>query len=120
MVFADLLPVSAGEHGEAPNHIRGSADAHCSHVRALHRSPVFDDVIMTVGDWTFKLWKEGTGRPIFESKCADAYLTAALWSPSRPAVIYLGLQVTRSAFSSCCVRAQVKVTISGLKGSDAR
>jgi hypothetical protein len=118
VVFADLLPVTTGEHGEAPCHVRGSADAHCAHVRALQRSPAFDDVIMTVGDWTFKLWKEGTGRPIFESKCADAYLTAALWSPSRPAVIYLGLQVTRSALSSCCVCVHVKVTISELKCSN--
>lgn len=93
MVFADLTPLVPPEHGEAPNYVRASADAHCGHVRALQRSPAFDDVIMTVGDWTFKLWREGSARPIFESKCADAYITCALWSPSRPAVIYLGLQV---------------------------
>jgi len=54
---------------------------------ALERSPFFNDVLLSVGDWSFNLWKEGIQKPIFSSPLASAYLTGARWSPTRPGVL---------------------------------
>lgn len=57
-------------------------------LQALDRSPFFSDIVLTVGDWTFKVWKEGINSPIYSSPCSAAYLTTGCWSPTRPGVIY--------------------------------
>jgi len=61
---------------------------HSGPVVALQRSPFFEDILLSVGDWTFKIWKEGVHTPIFSSHFADTYLSTGCWSPTRPAVIY--------------------------------
>ena len=33
--------------------------AHDGPIATLHRSPFFKDIILTVGGWTFAIWKEG-------------------------------------------------------------
>ena len=56
--------------------------------QALDRSPFFSDIVLSIGDWTFKVWKEGINSPIYSSPCSAAYLTTGCWSPTRPGVIY--------------------------------
>ena len=63
-------------------------DGHFGPVNALDRSPFFPDILLSVGDWTFKVWKEGKSTPIYSSPCSAAYLTTGCWSPTRPGVIY--------------------------------
>ena len=36
-------------------------------VRSIERSPFFPDVALSVGNWTFKLFKEGSQKPIFSA-----------------------------------------------------
>ena len=58
--------------GEAhPEHTKLSCMAHPGPARSIDRSPFFPDVLLSVGDWTFKLWKEGEKNPIFTSPSAD-------------------------------------------------
>uniref|UniRef100_A0AAV2KRL2 WD repeat-containing protein 63 n=1 Tax=Knipowitschia caucasica TaxID=637954 RepID=A0AAV2KRL2_KNICA len=60
-------------------------------VNAIQRSPFFKDIILTVGGWNFAIWKEGfMDRPIFLTACSEQLLTAGCWSPSRPAVFFIG------------------------------
>ena len=40
-------------------------DAHDGQVLALERSPFFKDIILTVGGWTFAIWKEGVTVSIY-------------------------------------------------------
>lgn len=56
----------------------------------VQQSPYFPDISMTLGDWTFKLWKRGKDKPIFTSSNTEAYVTAGRWSPTRPGVIIIG------------------------------
>jgi len=56
---------------------------------ALERSPFFPEIFLSVGDWSFQLWRLGMTKPIFSSPVCDAYLTAGLWSPTRPAVLFI-------------------------------
>ena len=67
---------------------RSVTDGHFGPVNALDRSPFFSDIVLSVGDWTFKVWKEEVGTPIYSSPCSAAYLTTGCWSPTRPGVIY--------------------------------
>ena len=83
---------------------------------SLERSPFFEDMLLTVGDWSFQIWKEGETSPLFQSgyaaeyySCGErprpggdevlsttwhgcSYLMPTLpgcWSPTRPAVVYV-------------------------------
>ena len=56
---------------------------------ALQRSPFFDDIYLSVGDWSFNIWCEGVDKPVFASPFSEAYLTCGRWSPTRPGVIVL-------------------------------
>lgn len=67
-------------------------DAHYGSILALQRSPFFEDIILSVGEWSFKIWKEGLSSPIFSSAAATTYLTQGCWSPTRPGVIITARQ----------------------------
>mmetsp|Transcript_7006 Transcript_7006/g.6284 ORF Transcript_7006/g.6284 Transcript_7006/m.6284 type:complete len:769 (-) Transcript_7006:8-2314(-) len=56
---------------------------------ALQLSPFFPDILLSVGDWNFHIWKVGDDKPLFRSPISTTYLTAASWSPTRPAVILI-------------------------------
>lgn len=60
-----------------------------SPIVSLERSPFFDDIILSVGDWQFQIWAEGQQTPVFVSGYNTDYYTAGCWSPTRPGVIYL-------------------------------
>ncbi|KAJ9521934.1 hypothetical protein QJQ45_024810, partial [Haematococcus lacustris] len=77
------------EHDDAGDHTKYMLQAHVAPIVALERSPFFDDIILTVGDWSFQIWREGHQTPLFTSGCANDYYTCGSWSPSRPAVLYL-------------------------------
>nr|XP_039270172.1 dynein intermediate chain 3, axonemal-like [Styela clava] len=64
---------------------------HDGPVHTLQRSPFFSDILLSVGGWTFALWKEGvTNDAILQSACATKLYTAGHWSTTRPAVLFLG------------------------------
>ncbi len=56
---------------------------------SLQQSPFFKDIFLSVGDWSFNIWKQGVSSPIFSSPFSTSYFTGGLWSPSRPGVIVL-------------------------------
>ncbi|GAX83067.1 hypothetical protein CEUSTIGMA_g10493.t1 [Chlamydomonas eustigma] len=74
------------EHGEDT---KLCIQAHVGPVMALERSPFFDNILLSVGDWSFQIWREGQAVPLFQSGYASEYYTCGCWSPTRPAVIYL-------------------------------
>ncbi|XP_046905383.1 dynein axonemal intermediate chain 3 [Hypomesus transpacificus] len=60
-------------------------------VTTVRRSPFFKDIILTVGGWTFAIWKEGVmNGPIIQSACSQKKCTVGYWSQSRPAVFFIG------------------------------
>eukprot|EP00742_Colponemidia_sp_Colp-10_P002537 GILJ01002711.1.p1 GENE.GILJ01002711.1~~GILJ01002711.1.p1 ORF type:complete len:864 (-),score=136.71 GILJ01002711.1:252-2471(-) len=56
---------------------------------SLQRSPFFSDILLTVHDWSFNIWKEGVDTPIFTSSYSSAYLTSGRWSTTRPGVLFM-------------------------------
>jgi hypothetical protein len=62
-------------------------------ILALERSPFFDDLILTVHDFYFCIWKtslQDFDKPIFKSSSTfGAYNTCGGFSPTRPGVIFI-------------------------------
>ncbi|KAM9444629.1 dynein axonemal intermediate chain 3 [Clarias gariepinus] len=67
------------------------SQVHNSPVNTVLRSPFFKDIVLTVGSWTFAIWKEGdTQGPILHSAFSQSKRTAGFWSLTRPAVFFIG------------------------------
>ncbi|KAK9820498.1 hypothetical protein WJX72_010908 [[Myrmecia] bisecta] len=89
LVYSDYLKPEAegGEQGDQSSVVA----AHSGAVVMLARSPFFDDILLSVGDWTFGIWKETAHScPLFLSPFAAAMYTAGCWSPTRPGVVFVG------------------------------
>jgi len=52
-------------------------------------SPFFPNIILTVGDWNFHIWKIGEEKPLFVSPLSTSHITGGAWSPTRPAVLII-------------------------------
>eukprot|EP00201_Polytomella_parva_P016255 CAMPEP_0175053992 /NCGR_PEP_ID=MMETSP0052_2-20121109/9244_1 /TAXON_ID=51329 ORGANISM="Polytomella parva, Strain SAG 63-3" /NCGR_SAMPLE_ID=MMETSP0052_2 /ASSEMBLY_ACC=CAM_ASM_000194 /LENGTH=254 /DNA_ID=CAMNT_0016318611 /DNA_START=324 /DNA_END=1085 /DNA_ORIENTATION=+ len=74
---------------ETPDFIHSSIQSHVGPIVSLERSPFFEDILLTVGDWTFQIWKQGLSAPLFHSRYSSEYYTVGCWSPTRAGVIYL-------------------------------
>ncbi|XP_051480959.1 dynein axonemal intermediate chain 3 isoform X2 [Apus apus] len=60
-------------------------------INTLQRSPFFEDIILSVGDQNFAIWKEGvTNGPILKSSCSAGRNTVGHWSLTRPGVFFIG------------------------------
>jgi len=75
---------------EGATHIQSSYAAHYGPVVALERSPFFQDIMLTVGDWTFNVFRGATTEPVLKSSYSNTYLTTGRFSPTRPGVIFTG------------------------------
>jgi WD40 repeat protein len=62
---------------------------HFRPTRSLERSPFFPDIVVSVGDWDFNIWKEGFDTPLFTSSMSPTYLRGAKWSPTRPGILFV-------------------------------
>lgn len=56
---------------------------------AVQRSPTIANIILTVTEYTFSIWRIGTPVPLFTSPSCSSLYTAGRWSPTRPGVIIL-------------------------------
>lgn len=66
-------------------------DAHDNSICSLQKSPFMKDIFLTVGGWSFAIWKHGvTFGPIFKSAVHECKLTSGHWSPTRPGVFFIG------------------------------
>lgn len=64
--------------------------AHDGPIATLQRSPFFRNIILTVGGWTFAIWREGVASgPLLQSASHLMRLTRGHWSPSRPGVFFI-------------------------------
>ena len=86
IVLIDL----ANPGADSTRGVRSVTTAHHGPCTALRRSPHIPDVHLSVGDWCFHLWKEGVSSPLFSAPFASCLLTCGAWSPTRPAVVFVG------------------------------
>ena len=69
---------------------------------ALDISPFFDDIILTIYDLYFCLWKTDCEDPVFVSPTIKngTFIKAGFFSPSRPGVLYIGRTISYNNFLS--------------------
>ena len=70
--------------------VKAAIPGHYGACVALQRSPFVPKVHLSVGDWTFNVWREGTSKPLFSSPFCPTTYTCGAWSPTRPAVLFIG------------------------------
>ena len=84
-----LLDLERPDDAEQYEYCKQLSATHSSPVFTVQISPIFPEILLSVGDWTFQVWKDNGASPIFSSSPALAALTAGCWSPSRPGVLYV-------------------------------
>jgi len=89
VAYADFDKPEGVDH---PDYAQMINDAHSGAVAALERSPFFPNILLSCGDWSFKIWKEGLNTPIFSSPFRSSYIVTGCWSPGRPGVLFIALQ----------------------------
>lgn len=68
-------------------------EGHHGPIYSLVRSPIFPKYLLSVGDWTARVWNEDLKSPIMSTKYGSVQLTSAKWSPKRLAVLPPQFQV---------------------------
>jgi WD40 repeat protein len=69
--------------------INSKNGAHFGCAYAIQRHPFFEDIFLTIGQYTWKIWKMGCDKPIWSSPMCDASYSCGAWSPTRPSVAYI-------------------------------
>ena len=87
LTSVDLLHPAAEGFVKGVRHV---LPAHTGPCVGLHRSPFVPGIYLSVGDWTFTMWMDGVDSPVFVSPFCSVLYTCGAFSPSRPAVIFLG------------------------------
>lgn len=72
-----------------------TAERNCRPTIAFDTSPFYSDLVMTVHDCHFCIWKLECQEPVFVSPFITSgaertYITCGFFSPSRPGVVYIG------------------------------
>jgi hypothetical protein len=81
------------EDEEHPEFAKYAKHAHAGPVLLLARSPFFADVLLSVGDWSFRLWRIGTREPIFISEFGSERYTSG--ARAAPTPICMGMYTCR-------------------------
>jgi WD40 repeat protein len=77
-------------HRRETKMVREICDAHAGPAWSVQRHPLLPDYYLTVGDWGFKIWQLGLSAPILASPLSDQQVMCGRWSPTRPAVLFIG------------------------------
>lgn len=72
-----------------------TAERNCRPTVSVDSSPFYDDLILTIHDCHFCIWKLQCPDPVFISPYLTlvgekTYITCGFWSPSRQGVVYIG------------------------------
>jgi len=78
------------KEGKTP--MKQVCQGHYGPATGIHRHPQAElsDYYLSVGDWSFKIWRIGTQQPIVVSPSLPSCMTVGRWSPTRPAIVFVG------------------------------
>ena len=62
---------------------------HGGAVMVVEASPFLEGIYLTVGEWTFHVWKEGVAQPLYSSPYSPVFCTTGAWSPTRPGIVMI-------------------------------
>jgi WD40 repeat protein len=89
LIYADWFSEKVSE--EKASRVEYAINAHYGPMCDIDRSPFFPDLFLSIGGWSFHVWKEKCHiGPIVSRAQAPCYLTCCKWSPTRPGVFFVG------------------------------
>ncbi|KAJ3272283.1 WD repeat-containing protein 63 [Terramyces sp. JEL0728] len=89
LIYADWTTEKVSD--EKASRVEFAYGAHYGPMSEIARSPFFPDILLTVGGWSFHIWKEKHHMgPLLSSAQAASCVTCGKWSPTRPGVFYIG------------------------------
>ncbi|RKO93616.1 WD40-repeat-containing domain protein, partial [Blyttiomyces helicus] len=87
LIYSDWTDKASEEKASRVEH---AYSYHFGPMSDLQRSPFFPDILLSVGGWSFHIWKEKvTAGPLLSSTPSPSYLICGRWSPTRPGVFYI-------------------------------
>ena len=90
-----IRPIKSGEHEQKAEYVQRifESERNSRPVLALERSPFYDDLLLTIHDFHFAIWKISLldrEEPIFRSASTrNSQNTCGGFSPTRPGVIFI-------------------------------
>eukprot|EP00761_Pharyngomonas_kirbyi_P006868 gb/GECH01006877.1/.p1 GENE.gb/GECH01006877.1/~~gb/GECH01006877.1/.p1 ORF type:complete len:836 (+),score=228.02 gb/GECH01006877.1/:1-2508(+) len=90
LIIAEWLNPS--NDSKSRNIVKQLLPAHFGPVLSIDRNCYLKDVLLTVGDWSFKVWKMSVDRPLLKSPFSKNRRTVGKWSPTRPGVLFIGTE----------------------------
>ncbi|KAI9204650.1 WD40-repeat-containing domain protein [Polychytrium aggregatum] len=88
LIYADWVAEKTTE--EKASRVEHAFNCHFGPMSDVQRSPFFPDVVLSVGGWSFHIWKEKIViGPLLSSPPSQAYMICGRWSPTRPGVFYI-------------------------------
>ncbi|KAJ3109442.1 WD repeat-containing protein 63 [Phlyctochytrium planicorne] len=88
LIYSDWMQEKANE--EKASRVECALSCHFGPISDLQRSPFFPDILLSVGGWSFHIWKEKvTSGPLLSSGPSSSYVISGRWSPTRPGVFFI-------------------------------
>ncbi|KAJ3194937.1 WD repeat-containing protein 63 [Entophlyctis luteolus] len=88
ILFSDWVAEKSSE--DKGSRVEYASNLHFGSISDLQRSPFFPDILLSVGGWSFHIWKEKLfGGPLLSSPTNNSYVISGRWSPTRPGVVFL-------------------------------
>ncbi|KAJ3331023.1 WD repeat-containing protein 63 [Blyttiomyces sp. JEL0837] len=88
LICSDWIQEKSNE--EKASRVEHAFSWHFGPMSDLQRSPFFPDILLSVGGWSFHIWKEKVvAGPLLSSASSSTYLISGRWSPTRPGVFFI-------------------------------
>eukprot|EP01116_Phalansterium_solitarium_P006606 TRINITY_DN1892_c0_g3_i2.p1 TRINITY_DN1892_c0_g3~~TRINITY_DN1892_c0_g3_i2.p1 ORF type:complete len:826 (+),score=283.39 TRINITY_DN1892_c0_g3_i2:183-2660(+) len=89
LLFIDWKDI---EYNRAKESIRRTELEHFGAIVSLQPSPFMPEVLVSAGEWSIHIWRDGISRALVSSPAASSQVTCVRWSPTRAAVLFVGKQ----------------------------
>lgn len=91
VIYSDWFAEVKADDKETGSRVESVLTGHHGPVADIHRSPFFPDILLTVGGWSFNIWREKqSSGSLLSGSMNQAYMTSCQWSPTRPGLFFLG------------------------------
>ncbi|KAJ3090116.1 WD repeat-containing protein 63 [Quaeritorhiza haematococci] len=90
LIASDWIAEKGTEEKGQASRVEYAFPCHFGPMSDLQRSPFFPDIVLSVGGWSFHIWREGVATgPLISSAPSAASVVSGRWSPTRPAVFFI-------------------------------
>ncbi|KAJ3375105.1 WD repeat-containing protein 63 [Allomyces arbusculus] len=90
VIQADWMVEKQDADKGAASRVDMTSGVHYAPVGDVLRSPIYPDILLSVGGWACYVWQDKSSVPLISSALSAAHYTCGAWSPTRPSVFFIG------------------------------